>query len=317
MIKTVKKNFLRQTHSFAGDTMVRSYRHFLSIEKNLSQNTLVSYTFDLDEYCSFLAEHSLTPKNATKEILRQYLSSLSKKKLTTKSIARKISTLKGFYKFLSREKIIHTDPTILIETPKLGRTLPDVLHQEEIIQILEAANEKMPPLKNGIAMWIRDRAILETLYATGMRVSELLGVTQAELYDSDGFVRVLGKGAKERFIQIGRVELEWIARYSKEIRPQISSPGANDIVFLNARGKKLSRMAIWNIVDYYAHIALQRKIHPHTFRHSFATHLLEGGADLRVVQELLGHVSIATTEIYTHIDRAFLKEVHHSFHPRG
>ncbi|MEK7264050.1 MAG: site-specific tyrosine recombinase XerD [Bacteroidota bacterium] len=313
----MKKNFLSTPHHSVSNPLLRSYRHFLSIEKNLSHNTLASYTFDIEEYCNFLAEHHCAPETATQEIVRQFIVSLSAKKLSTKSIARKISALKGLYKFLLSEKILTHNPTIFTETPKLARTLPDVLHQDEIVQILEAANASVPHLRNGVAMWIRDRAILETLYATGMRVSELLGLTQAELYTDDGFVRVFGKGAKERFIPIGSFALQWIARYTKEIRPLISSPHANDIIFLNARGKKLSRMAIWNIVDSYAQAALQRKIHPHTFRHSFATHLLEGGADLRVVQELLGHVSIATTEIYTHIDRAFLKEVHHSFHPRG
>lgn len=281
----------------------------------------MAYTSDLEFFFNFLAVNNSTPETASPNILTQFIQSLHANGLTAKSISRKISSLKGFYKFLIRENIINADPAVILERPKIASILPDVLHQHEIEKILEAANgEEFSNRNNLLAkkMWIRDRAILETLYATGMRVSELLDLKTTSLFFDEGFVRVFGKGAKERFIPIGKHAQHWIRQYESDVRILLAAKFTlDDKVFLNARGKRLSRMAIWNIVHQYSVKALGKKIHPHTFRHSFATHLLEGGADIRIVQELLGHSDISTTEIYTHIDREFLKEVHRTFHPRG
>ncbi len=301
--------------------LLRSFIHFLSLEKNLSRNTLESYTRDIRDYLSYIQENQISPEAANSVTVTNFFSRLYEKKLSAKSVARKISSLRSFYKFLLNEKIILSDPTLILELPRLSRNLPDVLHQGEIIKVIESANitesadGKFSFSKD---LWKRDRAMLETLYATGMRVSELRMLKMSEIYFPEGFVRVFGKGSKERFIPIGKFALDWVQQYNETVRKfLLEKQLSNDIVFLNARGTMLSRNAIWEMVQYYSLKALGRKIHPHTFRHSFATHLLEGGADLRVVQELLGHSDISTTEIYTHIDREFLKEVHKTFHPRG
>jgi len=318
------KNIRKTQNESAADSafpLLRSFCQHISLEKNLSQNTLESYSNDVKEFLQFLKKKNILFEQTSGTIITEFLIHLSKKKLTSKSVARKISSLKAFFRFLLREQRITIDPTHVIETPKISRTLPEVLHQNEIIYILESANGKeFANKKNSVKqkIWIRDRAILETLYATGMRVSELLGVKKNDVYTKEKFVRVFGKGAKERLIPIGRIALQWIRRYENEIRNIFTlKQNVSEHLFLSMRGKKLTRMMIWNIVEYYGRKALEKKIHPHTFRHSFATHLLEGGADLRVVQELLGHSDISTTEIYTHIDREFLKEVHTTFHPRG
>jgi integrase/recombinase XerD len=224
--------------------------------------------------------------------------------------------VKGLHKFLIGEKKTRYDPTQNIELPKKGKHLPDVLSLEEINRILDAAD---PAAETATKFVWRDRAILETLYATGMRVSELTGLTQSNILEEQQLVRVFGKGSKERLVPIGEFALKWINEYKQRLRASLADgKRSNDAVFLNHRGGPISRVSVWQIVtDYTRRAGIKKEIHPHTFRHSFATHLLEGGADLRSVQEMLGHADISTTQIYTHIDREHLKQQHRQFHPRA
>ena len=294
-----------------------AYLHFLSLEKNASQNTLASYQLDIDRYIGFLGRRKVTdPDQVDEQHTAAFLESLRKAGLAPRSVTRTFSAIKGFHRFLLADGMAHKDPTGAIETPKLARSLPDVLTQAEVDAIL---NQPAPEAHDKKNLWMRDKAILEVLYATGIRVSELITLKQSSVRPDPGIVRVFGKGSKERLVPIGRSALAWIDRYRKESRVLLQGRGAGqDVLFLNARGRPMTRMAIWNIVQEYATKAgIRKEVHPHTFRHSFATHLLEGGADLRAVQEMLGHSDISTTQIYTHIDREYLKEVHRTFHPRG
>ena len=292
---------------------LKSYIEFLQIEKNASSNTIESYKLDLGRYLSFLSrKRIIAPDRVLPKHVSEYLRFLHDHELAPRSISRNLSSIKMFHKFLVGDGITKNDPTGAVDTPKLPRILPDVLSQHEIADILDQPNVAEDLGK-------RDKAILETMYATGMRVSELIALKQSNVFGDDGLVRVFGKGSKERVIPIGKSALKWIREYTRHTRGRLSKKGqGQDAVFLNARGKPMSRMAIWNIVQKYAmKCGLRKQVHPHTFRHSFATHLLEGGADLRAVQEMLGHSDISTTQIYTHIDREYLKEVHKTFHPRG
>lgn len=291
---------------------LRSYLHYLTLEKNLSENSVLSYKLNLARYIDFLESFGIkNPEAIKEEMLSKFIKSLSELLLSPRSIAQNISTLKGFHKFLVGEGIVKTDPTQNLTLPKLPKSLPEVLTQDEVELIL-----KQP--ETSARLGVRDKAILETLYATGIRVSELLSLKQSNINFGDGFVRVFGKGSKERLVPIGRSAISWIKKYQVETRINLANENSKDALFLNSRGKPMSRMAIWDMVDKYVRKArIEKTVHPHTFRHSFATHLLEGGADLRAVQEMLGHSDISTTEIYTHIDREYLKEVHKTFHPRG
>jgi integrase/recombinase XerD len=291
---------------------LRSYLHYITLEKNLSENTVLSYKLNLNRYLDYLESKRI--KNAEdikEETITEFLRTLSELLLSAKSISQNISAIKGFHKFLFGDGLVKSDPTQNLVKPKFRKSLPEVLSQDEVDLIL-----KQPDTSGRLGL--RDKAILETMYATGMRVSEALTVKQSNINVGDGFVRVFGKGSKERLIPIGRSAISWIKKYQSEVRVNLANENSKDVLFLNARGKPMSRMAIWNIVDKYSKMArIEKSVHPHTFRHSFATHLLEGGADLRAVQEMLGHSDISTTEIYTHIDREYLKEVHRTFHPRG
>ncbi len=297
---------------------LRSYIHFLSLEKNSSDNTIASYKHNVGRYINFLESKKIvSPENITEEIISSYLKSLSKLLLSARSISQNISAIKGFHKYLIGDEITKNNPTQYLTTPKLPKNLPEVLTLPEVDLILAKPDTTQP-------LGTRDRAILETLYATGMRVSELLILKQSDINAEFGVVRVFGKGSKERLIPIGKSALEWIKKYKENVRINLMNVQkrlqrkSSDVLFLNARGKQMTRMAVWNIVDRYTREArIEKPVHPHTFRHSFATHLLEGGADLRAVQEMLGHSDISTTEIYTHIDKEYLKEVHKTFHPRG
>ena len=299
---------------------LRSYIHFLELEKNAAANTVASYKLDLTRYLEYLEARGISkseriplgPERVKEQHVTAFLAMLWEIGLSPSSVARTLSSIKMFHKFLIGEQITRTNPTENIDTPKLSKTLPEVLNQDEIEAILNQPNTIEP-------LGIRDKAILETMYATGMRVSELTMLKKSNIFPNEGIVRVFGKGSKERLVPIGRSALKWIARYLNEIRGNLSKHGSGqDVLFLNARGRPLSRMAIWNIVrEYTLKAGIKKEVHPHTFRHSFATHLLEGGADLRAVQEMLGHSDISTTQIYTHVDREYLKEVHRTFHPRG
>lgn len=295
------------------DREIRAYFDFLRLEKGVTAHTLHSYQFDLRKYRSFLVEQKITSAaHITEDHVSEFLKRLSEGRLSARSIARILSAVRGFHRFLVGEGILDNDPTENIDTPKRSKNLPGVLSIAEIDAIL-----KQPDTRKSLEL--RDRAILEVLYATGVRVSELTGLKQSNLmFDSD-LVLVFGKGSKERLVPIGSSAKGWVIKYQREVRHALAKPGkSQDVLFLNFRGGKLSRAAIRDMVVKYARSAgIRKKIHPHTFRHSFATHLLEGGADLRAVQEMLGHADISTTQIYTHIDREYLKEVHRTFHPRA
>jgi integrase/recombinase XerD len=297
-------------------SVVDSFFRFLQLEKSLATNSLEAYRRDIDRYVRYLQSTNTNVETASASIIASFIHELRSIGLSPKSIARTISAIKGLHKFLVAEKITLSDPTENTELPKTGTSLPDVLSYEDVEQILQSVQ---PGATGETSLWIRDRAILETLYATGMRVSELTGLKQSNIHTEQQFVRVFGKGSKERLIPIGIPALEWIERYQNEVRGKIiKNSHPNDVLFLNWRGKPLSRTAIWNLVKAYTRRAkITKEVHPHTFRHSFATHLLEGGADLRAVQEMLGHSDISTTQIYTHIDREYVKAEHHRYHPRA
>jgi integrase/recombinase XerD len=301
---------------------IEEYLHYLALEKNASLNTIASYRRDLVKYRRFLEASGITEFNAvTPECAARFIQQLLHDGLSARSVMRCISALKGFHRFLLADGISTRDPTETIDVPRRMRSLPAVLTQEEVNAILSqrALNKPDVDPDDTRNLWVRDRAILEVLYATGMRVSELITLHQSDVSAEGGVVRVFGTGSKERLVPIGPSALSWIERYKRECRVRLHRrTGSNDILFLNRRGGALTRMGIWKIVQTHAMQAgLTKDVHPHTFRHSFATHLLEGGADLRAVQEMLGHADIATTQVYTHIDRAYLKEVHRTYHPRG
>lgn len=294
--------------------VLESFLNHLHIERNFSENTRLSYRNDLGRYLLYLQDHLIALPDISPAHVQEFISELYHTGLGASSLARNVSSVRSFHKFLALDRILETNPAETLHQPKQSRYLPAVLSVDETMKILEAPLQSEP---RG-TFHLRDKAILEFLYATGVRVSELIGVKQQNIYFEGGFARVFGKGSRERLVPVGRSAIEWTTRYIRELRLSLSCRESEDYLFLNARGKKLSRMAIFNIVRQYATLAgIQKEISPHTFRHSFATHLLEGGADLRSVQEMLGHSSITTTQIYTHIDRSFIKEVHRTFHPRG
>lgn len=290
---------------------IDSFLAYLRLERTLSGNTADSYRYDLQRLALYLHQHRIEDiKEITSEVLSSYLRVLFDVGFAASSIQRNISSIRSYFAFTASEGAVENDPTELLEGPRMTRYLPSVLTVEEIEAILNSIDTE----KRG---GVRDRAMLETLYATGMRVSELASFTYEQLIFDEGLVRIYGKGSKERIVPIGEIALKWIMEYYQLERPFFSSPESDSTVFLNTRGKSLSRMGIWKIIRYYTKKAgIEKTVSPHTFRHSFATHLLEGGADLRTVQEMLGHENIVTTEIYTHVDREYLKEIHRTFHPR-
>ena len=310
-----RKTATRSPHSVqktALDRQLSKYFDFLRLEKQVAQNTLVSYEFDLIRYSEFLSGIEIASADAVKEEdITKFIHVLHRTHLAPRSIARTLSAVRGFHRFLIGEEESKDDPTQNIDSLKRTKSLPEVLTIVEINSILEKPDKS----QSGI----RDRAILETLYATGIRVSELVGLKQSNLLFEEELVLVFGKGSKERLVPIGKSARHWIAQYQKKARPSYAKKGKSlDFLFLNVRGTRMTRQAIWNIIRKYALAAdIKKRVHPHTLRHSFATHMLEGGADLRAVQEMLGHADISTTQIYTHIDREYLKEVHRTFHPRG
>lgn len=291
----------------------QKYLDFLRLEKQVAENTYQSYRFDLLRYKDFLLQTGIDRAEQVQEQhISKFIQTLHKRNLSPRSIARTISAVRGFHRFLIGENESKGDPTENIESLKRSKSLPGVLTIAEINKILEKPDLSKP-------LELRDRAILETLYATGMRVSELANLKQSNLLLEEELILVYGKGSKERLVPVGQSARHWIAEYQTKSRSIYARKGRSlDALFLNARGTKMTRQAIWNIMRKYAAAArIKKEVHPHTFRHSFATHLLEGGADLRAVQEMLGHADISTTQIYTHIDREYLKEVHRTFHPRA
>jgi integrase/recombinase XerD len=304
---------LRKVRPEVLENQLSKFFDFLRLEKQVAQNTFLSYEYDLARYRDFLrGVHIGDAEKVREEHISKFIQSLHERRLSPRSIARTLSGVRGFHRFLIGEEVTTDDPTQNIDSLKRTRSLPEVLTIVEIDKILERPETSTP-------LGMRDRTILETLYATGMRVSELINLKQSNVLVDEELVLVFGKGSKERLVPIGKSARDWIARYQKEARPMYAKKGKSlDVLFLNVRGTKITRQAIWNIIRKYATTAgIKKEVHPHTFRHSFATHLLEGGADLRAVQEMLGHADISTTQIYTHIDREYLKEVHRTFHPRG
>ena len=292
----------------------RDFNNYLKLERSLSQNSIDAYVRDIEKLAQFveLKHAELRPEEVTAKHLRGFLQYINELGMSAHSQARILSGIKSFYKYLLFEELIEKDPTALIEGPRLGRKLPDTLDFNEIIRLLEAID--LSSHEGG-----RNRAMIEVLYSSGLRVSELVELKRANIYFDLGFLRVIGKGNKERLVPIGKDAMRYLKIYLEEIRSQRPvQKGFESHVFLNKAGKKISRVSIFMIIkSLAATIGLKKSIRPHTFRHSFATHLIEGGADLRAVQEMLGHESITTTEIYTHLDRDYLKQVIKDFHPRG
>lgn len=286
----------------------------MQLEKSLSKNSVEAYLHDVDLLIRFLEfkKLNLSPKDLELGHLQDFLKWINEMGMSAHSQARIISGIKSFYKYLLLENILNHNPTELIEAPKLGRKLPDTLSLEEINKIIEAIDLSTPEGQ-------RNKAILETLYSCGLRVSELVNLKISNLYFNDEFIKVVGKGDKERLVPIGSVAIKQINIYKNEIRSNLAVKKEHeDVLFLNRRGSKLSRVMVFTIIKQLAFkIGLKKHISPHTFRHSFATHLIEGGADLRAVQEMLGHESITTTEIYTHLDRDYLRQAIIQFHPRS
>ena len=296
------------------DFQITNFKNYLKLERSLSDNSIQAYLRDVVKLKQFIENDNpdKKPEAVTATDLTNFIELLNELKLSAFSQARIISGLKAFYKYLIFENIIKDDPTNLIEAPKLGRKLPDVLDINEIDQLFGAVDHSKPE-------GTRNRAILETLYSCGLRVSELINLQLSNLHPDAGFIRVIGKGNKERLVPIGGSALKHISLYVDGVRRhQEIQPGEGDILFLNRRGKRLTRVMIFTIIKNLTKVAgINKKVSPHTFRHSFATHLIEGGADLRAVQEMLGHESITTTEIYTHLDRDYLKQVILDYHPRS
>ncbi|MBX2895685.1 MAG: site-specific tyrosine recombinase XerD [Cyclobacteriaceae bacterium] len=293
---------------------IKQFATYLKLERSLSINSIEAYVRDVEKLAQFSLQNysGISPLAITSKHLQAFLQFINELGMSAFSQARILSGIKAFYKFLLFEELIEKDPTALIEGPKLGRKLPDTLEYDDIIKIFEA-------IDHSAAEGARNRAMLEVLYSSGLRVSELVDLKLANLYFDIGFLRVIGKGNKERLVPVGRDAMKYLKIYLEDVRVHIPvQKGFESYVFLNRRGKKLTRVMVFLIIKSLASkIGLKKTISPHTFRHSFATHLIEGGADLRAVQEMLGHESITTTEIYTHLDRDYLRQVIQEFHPRS
>ena len=285
---------------------------YLSVERGLADNTLVAYSQDLRRYHAYLDEKQVASvADIQREHITQFLFQLKRSGLSTRSICRKLAAIKMFHRFLVREALAKGDPSSLVDTPRLWQRVPEVLTQDEIQAMITAAQGRS---------WqqVRDQAILEVFYASGMRVSELAALRIDQINMDVGYVRCIGKGRKERIIPIGKSARQAIVRYTEEVRGQLLKRRLSSDLFLSRLGRRMSRQSIWKIIKSYAEKArIQKTIKPHTLRHTFATHLLQHGADLRSVQEMLGHSDISTTQIYTHVDRDRLRTVHKEFHPRG
>ena len=293
------------------DAYKKGYKAWLQLEKSLANNSVEAYLHDIDKFTTFLLDKEIkSPEKITIRDLELFVKWISELGMTASSQARIISGLRSFYKYCLLEQITTTDPTVLLEAPKLKRILPDTLSFEEIEWLISKID--LSKLEGG-----RNKAMLETLYSCGLRVSELINLKISCLYLDVGFIRVIGKGDKERLVPIGSDAIKYIKIYKDDIRVHINiKKEQEDMLFLNRRGSKLSRVMVFLILkDLAKKAGITKNISPHTFRHSFATHLVEGGADLRAVQEMLGHESITTTEIYTHLDREYLRNTLQQFHP--
>ncbi len=290
---------------------LEAFIDYLRVEKGLASNSICAYSADLKKYAKYLKKRGLNDLGsiARKDIIDFLF--FMRKKILPVSIARILSAIKSFHKFLLREKITSHDPSELIETPKLEKKIPDFLTTDEVTRILRAPNLKK-------LQGIRERAILELLYATGLRVSELVGLRSSDINLDVGFIKCKGKGSKERIVPIGKIAGHFLKKYFEEARNKLLGKKVSSYIFLAQGGRALSRQSVWKMINKMVSKShIKKQVSPHTLRHSFATHLLEGGANLRSVQEMLGHASITTTQIYTHINQSRLKKIHSQFHPRA
>jgi integrase/recombinase XerD len=292
---------------------INDFLHYLVVERGLSQNTITAYKRDLTSYVGYLIQkegiHSI--KEVQRAHILSYLHDLKQKDKAAPTIARNIASIRSFHQFLLREQAVTIDPSVHIETPKTERKLPKVLSTEEVERLMEAPDETS-------LIGVRDKAMLEVLYATGLRVSELIQLNSSDVHLTMGFLRCIGKGNKERIIPIGKLAGDAIQRYIDKSRHRLLKKHSTEALFLNHHGKRLTRQGFWKILKGLAHKAhIDKALTPHTLRHSFATHLLENGADLRAVQEMLGHADISTTQIYTHVTKTRLKDIYSQYHPRA
>ncbi len=291
---------------------VEDFLNYLSVERGLARNTIASYRLDLTSYVAFLQEKkTASPEQIKRQQITDYMLHQKKANLSPRSICRHLAAIKMFHRYLVRERLSKDDPTALVDTPKLWKRIPEVLSSGEIESILNVADGKSKQK-------IRDSAMLELLYASGMRVSELADLKVENVNFEMGFIRCTGKGSKERIVPIGQKARAAIKKYLERVRGKLAQSNTNSFLFLNPSGQRISRQSIWKLIKKYGGQAKIKKIiKPHTIRHSFATHLLEHGADLRSVQEMLGHADISTTQIYTHVDKERLRSIHKEFHPRS
>jgi len=298
---------------FRVNHLVDAFLDHLTVERGLAANTRTAYCTDLSQFVSFLRRHRIDQINSVqRQHITDYLMEQRNRGLTARSVSRHLAAILTFCRFLFREKMLATNIAQTIDSPKLWRTLPQTLDYHEVERLLAA-----PPTRTKLGL--RDKAMLELMYATGLRVSEAAKLTLSEINFEAGFLRTVGKGSKERIVPVGKQAICWVQRYLQETRPLIGKNDGNRAeVFLSRRGSPLSRKTIWHLIKKYArHAGITKNITPHTLRHSFATHLLDNGADLRVIQEMLGHADISTTQIYTHVDQGRLKDTHYRFHPRS
>lgn len=294
-------------------SILRTFLAYLKVERGLAPNTIAAYERDLCQFFEFLWEERAiaSPLDVGRPTLTAYLLYLKRKGLTPASVARKVASLKAFYRFLAAEGLVPENPAQLLNSPRQDQALPQVLSQEEVEALLRQPQGVSPQA-------LRDRAIMEVLYATGLRVSELVALDRGDLNLNLGYVRCVGKGARERIVPMGRKAIQAVTSYLRSGRPQLVRDPREEALFVNSRGKRITRQALWQMLKKYAQqAAIKKKISPHILRHSFATHLLDNGADLRIVQELLGHVNIATTQIYTHVSNRRLRQVYEECHPRA
>ena len=294
------------------NNILMDYLHYLKVERGLSENTINSYGIDLKLFLEYLRENEIPSFNqVNKEVIVNYMQSEKNNNKANSSILRSVSSLRKFFQYLAQEKIIEKDPMLLIDTPKKKQHLPQVLTKEEVEKLLRSPN-------TGQVLGLRDRAMLELMYATGLRISEIINLKLEDLHLTMGTLQTLGKGHKERIVPVGDEAIKWVNRYLEEARPKLLKQKRSNYLFLNFHGNNLTRQGVWkNLKAEVRKAGIQKNITPHTLRHSFATHILENGADLRIVQELLGHADISTTQIYTHLSNKQLADIYNRAHPRA
>lgn len=294
------------------NNILMDYLHYLKVERGLSENTINSYGIDIKLFLEYLRENEIPSfKQVNKEVIVNYMQSEKNNNKANSSILRSVSSLRKFFQYLAQEKIIEKDPMLLIDTPKKKQHLPQVLTKEEVEKLLRSPN-------TGQVLGLRDRAMLELIYATGLRISEIINLKLEDLHLTMGTLQTLGKGHKERIVPVGDEAIKWVNRYLEEARPKLLKQKRSNYLFLNFHGNNLTRQGVWkNLKAEVRKAGIQKNITPHTLRHSFATHILENGADLRIVQELLGHADISTTQIYTHLSNKQLADIYNRAHPRA